>query len=38
MVGSLGGRAGGGLSTGLVLTDGTGFGGTDGAGVPRSYI
>ena len=27
MVGCLGGKAGGGLSTGLVLTDGTGFGG-----------
>ena len=37
VVGSLGGNAGGGLSAGLVLTDGTGLGGTDGGGV-RSCV
>ena len=38
MVGSFGGKAGGGLSaTVLVLTDGTGLGGTDGGDVARSY-
>ena len=44
VVGSLGGRAGGGLLSalvavdGLVLTDGTGLGGTDGGDVAKSYI
>ena len=39
VVGSLGGNAGGGLSAVvLVLTDGTGLGGTDGGDVARSYI
>ena len=38
-MGSLGGKAGGGLSTaGLVLTDGTGLGGTEGGDAARSYI
>ena len=39
VVGSLGGKAGGWLSVVvLVLTDGTGLGGTDGGDVARSYI
>ena len=37
VVGSLGGRAGGGWSADLVLTDGTGLGGTDGGEV-SSYV